>query len=100
MVFNATFNINSLPHDHDISRPYIRSLLKTLQEKDKMLAGFSLGSESQESMTLGAKFSRVKMKFTRVKEHRSRVENTLLLWKDQAKKQVSIYYVPYICTII
>ena len=32
-------------------------------------SGFSLGYESQELLTLGLKFSRVKMKFTRVKEH-------------------------------
>ena len=53
--------------------------------------GFSLGPESQESLTLGPKFERVKMKFTRDKEQWSLVKNNLLLWKDQVKKQVSIY---------
>ena len=37
--------------------------------KKSSLSEFSLGSESQESLTPGHKFSRVKMKFTRVKEH-------------------------------
>ena len=33
-----------------------------------LVSGFSLGPEFQESLTLGSKFLRVKMKFPRVKK--------------------------------
>ena len=48
--------------------------------------GLSLGPESQESLTLGPKFSRVKMKYPRVKQKLSRVKITWLTWTDKGEK--------------
>ena len=62
-------------------------------------AGFSLGPESQELLTLGPKFSIVKMKCSRVKQKLSRVKITWLKWTDKGEKtQFSIYYVLYVCS--
>ena len=63
-----------------------------------LVSGFSLGPEFQESLTLGPKFSRVRMKFPIVRMKFPGVKKIIwLTWTDVVEKTLfSIFYVLYL----